>query len=453
MEPTRACVPADESERATAPPRVGSASSARQPSDASQPPSLSAVAQDQLAAFRAGLASRRPLVTYACLLLLSAVFALETWLGGAQSHLVLLRMGGAVGSLIRQGEWWRLLSATLLHGGVLHLGMNLLAIYSLGSLVERLLGPARLVTILVVAGLAGSGLGVVLTPPHRDVLSIGASGAVFGLLGTSLLWAVYPRRDFPVWVVKQLRKMALVNGVLNLGVSLLPQVDHWAHLGGALAGAGLALAGFSRPLLAPTPSRLTGSTLAALLAVVALGVSFGKAQHAGRSFQLRQPITYQRCVLDDAYQIAAPTELLPPRVEHPGSRQFSAVFESRDGSSRLTLSVNTLNLDAFQVPAEQIFSDEIRALQAFLATQYPDLTWQFAAPNAVSTAVATGVAQHRRLSVRAELRADQMILLLVIERADLPTVRRMDLAHMLASFSHLSPPAGRGSDAQAPPAR
>lgn len=191
---------------------------------------------DELAVFAAVMARRPVRVTYALIGLYIVLFGLcELW-GGSDNLLTLVAMGAEVPSLIQQGQWWRLLSATALHGGLLHILLNSYVLYSFGPFLEKLLGWPRFVVLYVVAGLAGTVLGTIF----GDSVSVGASGSLFGLLGAA---AVLGFRDvgLPTELVAQLRKGALINLGLNVVASLRPNVDWLAHLGGFLAGALLLL--------------------------------------------------------------------------------------------------------------------------------------------------------------------------------------------------------------------
>ena len=92
---------------------------------------------------------------------------------------------GMFGAAVASGEWWRLLTAPFLHAGLWHVGLNMLALWVLGGVVEPLLGRWRFVGVYLVSALGGTVTSYVLTGP--GVISVGASGAVFGLLGATLV--------------------------------------------------------------------------------------------------------------------------------------------------------------------------------------------------------------------------------------------------------------------------
>ena len=127
---------------------------------------------------------------------------------------------------VANGEWWRLMSAAFLHYGFIHLGLNMLALYWFGPLLERLVGSLRFLLLYLAAGLAGSGGALWLSP---NDITVGASGAIFGILGALL-------------VLEQRRMISsggqiLVLIVLNLLLSAtLPGISIGGHLGGLVAG-------------------------------------------------------------------------------------------------------------------------------------------------------------------------------------------------------------------------
>ncbi|ETV71498.1 hypothetical protein, variant 1 [Aphanomyces astaci] len=142
---------------------------------------------------------------------------------------LLLRMGAQRSDLIFQGEWWRLFTAMFLHGGLLHLAFNMLALYQLGVELENTFDRRRVVCIYFASGLIGAMCSAVFVP---DVIGVGASGAIFGLFGATfaefvLNWDLYANR---------LCHMTNLIGVaiVNLGIGLLPFVNNFAHLSGFL---------------------------------------------------------------------------------------------------------------------------------------------------------------------------------------------------------------------------
>jgi membrane associated rhomboid family serine protease len=134
--------------------------------------------------------------------------------------------------LVARGEYHRMLTAAFLHAGLLHLAFNMFALWLFGSQVERVLGPARFLALYLLAAVGGSALSHFFGPP--TTFGVGASGAVFGILGAYV--AIARSRGLDTSQVTGLI-------VLNLFVgAVLPGIDNAAHVGGLLTGAAVAAA-------------------------------------------------------------------------------------------------------------------------------------------------------------------------------------------------------------------
>lgn len=185
----------------------------------------------------------RPIVTQVLLAVILAVFVASVLLGamlyGSWTSLtstninVLILMGAKVNSLIAQGEIWRLFTAIFLHSGVMHLLFNLYALYILGPLLEGYIGHIRFLTIFLISGLYGSLLSYALSSP----VSVGASGAIFGLLGGITVFFLKYRNNFGGQGRAILQNMLIVL-VLNLVIGFSSGfIDNWGHIGGLIGGA------------------------------------------------------------------------------------------------------------------------------------------------------------------------------------------------------------------------
>jgi membrane associated rhomboid family serine protease len=131
-----------------------------------------------------------------------------------------------------QGEWWRVVTSGFLHAGPLHLLLNMFALYILGSLLEPAVGTARFIGIYVVSLLAGS-CGALLLDPNE--LTVGASGAVFGLMAGGFVMA---RRRGLEDLASQIGLYVVINLVFTFSV---PNISVGGHLGGLAGGALAAL--------------------------------------------------------------------------------------------------------------------------------------------------------------------------------------------------------------------
>jgi rhomboid protease GluP len=151
-------------------------------------------------------------------------------------------LGAKENNAINGGEWWRLLTPMVLHGSLMHLLFNSWALYILGTEVERMFGTFRFIVIYLLAGLAGSIASYVFNPGS---LAVGASGAIFGLLGALAAFA-FAARSLIGWEASrmQIGQMATLAAINLIFGFVVPNIDNSAHIGGLIAGgiAGLALA-------------------------------------------------------------------------------------------------------------------------------------------------------------------------------------------------------------------
>src|SRR5947208_9859741 len=139
------------------------------------------------------------------------------------------------GPAVAQGDWWRLITSAFLHASVLHIGFNMLALWWIGAPVEQYLGRVRYLGLYLVSGLAGSAGALVLTPV---AVTVGASGAIFGILGAMLIleWQTTGR----------LGGNALTLIVINLALSFaIANISIGGHIGGLIGGL-LATLAFAR---------------------------------------------------------------------------------------------------------------------------------------------------------------------------------------------------------------
>jgi membrane associated rhomboid family serine protease len=175
------------------------------------------------------LTASEPHVTYAIIALNVVVFLAQSLSSGGATQVragSVYENGALFGPYVDAGEWWRLLSSGFLHADPLHLLFNAVGIYFLGQMLEPALGTVRFVALYIGSLLAGS-LGVMLLSP--DAPTIGASGAVFGLLGAAFVLmrqqGIDPMRSFIGPIL-----------LLNLLLTFRPGISIGAHLGGLVGG-------------------------------------------------------------------------------------------------------------------------------------------------------------------------------------------------------------------------
>ena len=169
---------------------------------------------------------------------------------------------GLLGSLVADGEWYRLVTSGFTHAGLLHLAFNSIVIWQFGSLLEPAIGKPRFVALYLASLLAGAAGALVLSP---DSLTVGASGAAFGLVGAAAVGL--HRRGINIWS-SGIGMMLVINLVITFAV---PGISVGGHLGGLAAGAGIGAFYFwDRRGMAALPQSLG---LAAVVAIAAAGVA------------------------------------------------------------------------------------------------------------------------------------------------------------------------------------
>jgi rhomboid protease GluP len=200
-----------------------------------QPPPPPPVRPEPTGARRVAFPQTKPILTYVILGINVAVFLADMAL-----HNQLTLLGDKNNIAIMQGELWRLFTPMFLHANLIHLGVNSYSLYIVGPSVERSFGYSRFLALYILSGIASAITSFALGPYQ----SIGASGALFGLVG-ALLPLLYLNRKVLSNTNRQIGNIVVVI-VLNLlfGVSI-PGIDNWAHIGG-LAG-GLVLAWLTAP--------------------------------------------------------------------------------------------------------------------------------------------------------------------------------------------------------------
>jgi rhomboid protease GluP len=156
-------------------------------------------------------------------------------LGGANmvnpEHSWMLEAGANMRSLTMNGEWWRLFTAMFLHYGILHLLMNMIALYNIGMLLESLIGKWRFLGLYLATGIAASVSSVWW---HDNVASVGASGAILGIAGVLIALLTTPL------IIEEVRKSLLRSLGISIGLTLLMgfsgYIDNAGHIGGLLSG-------------------------------------------------------------------------------------------------------------------------------------------------------------------------------------------------------------------------
>ena len=179
-----------------------------------------------------------PPATLTLIVVLGAIFGWQLSTGALASEESIIAAGALVRERVAQGEWWRLLSATVLHGNFEHIVGNAVSLYILGMASEHAFGTRSMLVIYIASGIAGSVLSAAMSPGP----SVGASGAICGLMGAVmvLFWKHHSAlmvRDKRIGVVVAV--WALVTIAAGL---VTPMIDNAAHLGGMFGGMAVAWA-------------------------------------------------------------------------------------------------------------------------------------------------------------------------------------------------------------------
>lgn len=184
--------------------------------------------------------------------------------------------------VLEGGQWWRLLTAAFVHIGLLHLATNMWCLWNLGLLGEPLLGPAGVVAVYVLTGVAGN---LLSTAVHPQIVGAGASGAVFGLAGVLILLLKAKLLPVPPEEIRRLRRSVIYFALINFFIGGTTfflrtsiQIDNMAHLGGFLCG--LAMGAPLVPRIGVARSEFTVRSWAAYggMTVLVLAFAYGLAR-------------------------------------------------------------------------------------------------------------------------------------------------------------------------------
>lgn len=177
--------------------------------------------------------NRAPRATLAIIAVLAAVFAVEVAMDALDTPQALMAMGALSRPAVLAGQYWRMITATLLHGSLAHLAGNAVALYILGMVCEHAFGRAQFMLLYAASGVAGSLLSTIASPGP----SVGASGAIFGLQAAAIVLFRSHRdrllvRDRRIgFVLLVWAAYSIVSGILT------PYIDNGAHIAGAIGGA------------------------------------------------------------------------------------------------------------------------------------------------------------------------------------------------------------------------
>jgi membrane associated rhomboid family serine protease len=318
-------------------------------------------------------------VTWTLMAINIGVFVLMVLRGASLTAVDLdtsLRWGASYSPFVTRGEWWRLLTATFVHGGIMHIFANMYVLAVMGPVTERLYGNAAYAVLYLLAGLAGSLASVYW---HPLVASVGASGAVFGVMGAVLAFTARQRRSLPPSLLRSVASSVGQAVAINLVLGFAtPHVDMAAHVGGLLGGfaCGLVLAGHIEE-----PASRKHARGAALAFVGAALVVFAARQlpvfddWSGARAKTERVERNTLTQLQSLEKEALPDQKTRDRVAKAITEQLPPWIAMRNELARLRLpkaehavaaqqvQYMDLRAEAWQLWAEQIRTDDLRLLK------------------------------------------------------------------------------------------
>ena len=171
--------------------------------------------------------SKKPIITYIIIALCVFMFVMS---GMGIDTMTLVKYGANVGELVKNGEVYRLISYMFLHAGIIHMFFNMYSLYIVGPRVEDFYGKWKFLTIYLVSGISGGLLSIAM---NGDVVSVGASGAIFGLFGALLYFAYNYRGYIGAMIRSQIVPIVIYNLLMGFFIS---GIDMWGHIGGLIGG-------------------------------------------------------------------------------------------------------------------------------------------------------------------------------------------------------------------------
>jgi len=171
--------------------------------------------------------AKKPILTYIIISLCLIMFIISNF--GYNTELLVL-LGANFGPLVKSGEIYRLVACMFLHAGIMHFGFNMYSLFIVGPRVEDFFGKWKFLLIYFLSGICGSLLSVGM---NANVVSIGASGAIFGLFGALAYFGYTYRGYIGAMIRSQIVPIVIYN--LFLGF-IIPGIDMWGHVGGLIGG-------------------------------------------------------------------------------------------------------------------------------------------------------------------------------------------------------------------------
>ena len=183
-----------------------------------------------------------PYVTYSLIAVTVFFYVLQLFSEFTFGRDILIIYGARINEAILAGELWRFLTPALLHGSLPHIAFNMYALLSFGSTLERYFGHGRFFLLYVLGAFTGNVASFLYSPGY----SIGASTAVFGLLGAEAVFLIQNRKAFPGQFRSAIGNIIFIAAINLFIIGSLPGIDNWGHIGGLIGG--LMFTSFAGPL-------------------------------------------------------------------------------------------------------------------------------------------------------------------------------------------------------------
>ncbi len=295
------------------------------------------------------------------------------------SSVVPLAWGANFGPATQDGQWWRLVSALFLHFGLIHLALNMWALWDVGRLMEQLLGRWRFALLYLGSGVLGNLLSLVVQ--GNVAVSGGASGAIFSLYGALLVFLWRERRQVDRSEFRWFFGAAVVFTVFALVMGqLVPGIDNAAHMGGLIAGATFAGV-LMRPWTAKSPllpaMRPASAGLLLLASALLVGNIPAPTYLLGNELQAREAIRHfldedrrvsrqWESMLDRAVETQLPFDHLAVQVDSIVTTPYQESFDQLSALNLEAAAPSARTLDmllryaSLRTDASQAFSDALR---------------------------------------------------------------------------------------------
>lgn len=213
--------------------------------------------------------NKKPILTYILIIINILIFMLMYIFGnGSENSNTLIKFGANYIPLVKNGEYYRLITSAFLHIGVLHLLLNMYSLYIVGTQIEYIYGKIKYFTIYIISAIMGSLFTVALS--DSNVVSAGASGAIFGLLGALLYFGYNYRGYFGNQIINQVLPVIVLN--LLIGFSS-PNIGNAAHIGGLIGGYVISMA-LGADIKEEGKNRINGIILTIILTIVMIYLGF-----------------------------------------------------------------------------------------------------------------------------------------------------------------------------------